>query len=89
MSRGRLLVIRSHCVQWMAVGIAVSACGQRAYELPDLDLGGGISMTSDGHTKGATAPWPSSLPLDEDYSTPVITAGIAVGSADVKKEVSK
>ena len=54
---------------WLAAVMllnAVGACGQRVQEIADLDLGGGISMTADGEIKGATKPWASSVPAEED-----------------------
>lgn len=57
----------SHTTLLFAVVLlnAVGACGQRAQETADLDLGGGISMTPDGEIKGATSLWPSGVPAEE------------------------
>lgn len=55
---------------------AVGACGQRAQEMADLDLGGGIWMTADGEIKGATKPWASSVPAEEDDAVADVQAVI-------------
>lgn len=70
-------IARVACSSALLMALVACASGQPARQQGDLDLGGGISMTSDGQILGATPAQPSSVADDSNYmldETPTRTA---------------